>query len=70
MSIDLTDDDEVDPDLATTWFEDITAELDRLSESDRAALATLIRRLAREEIDEARRAALLEFPESFGLDDE
>jgi hypothetical protein len=44
--------------------------MDRLSESDRVALVTLIRRLAGEEMDEARCAALLEFPESFGLDDE
>ena len=59
-----------DPGLATAGFEDIAAELDWLSESDRAALATLIRRLEGEEMDEARRVALLEFSESFGLDNE
>ncbi|CAM5311597.1 hypothetical protein TPAU25S_00907 [Tsukamurella paurometabola] len=29
-AIDLTSDDEVDPDLATTWFEDLADTLDRL----------------------------------------
>jgi hypothetical protein len=68
-SIDLTDDEEVDPDLATTWFEDVAYELQRLPAADRTALATLIHRLAEEETNESRRVALLEFPESFGLED-
>jgi hypothetical protein len=70
IAIDLTDDEEVDPDLATTWFEDVAYTLNQLPQSARSGLAALVRRLADEESDPVRRNALLEFPESFGLDEE
>ncbi|MCD0485628.1 hypothetical protein LO771_25375 [Streptacidiphilus sp. ASG 303] len=66
--IDLTDDEEVDPDLATRWFEDLAYRLDQLSREDRSKLAEIVRQMAERESVPARRGALLEFPENLGLD--
>jgi hypothetical protein len=68
-AIDLTDDDEVDPDVASPWFEGVAAEFDRLSDENRRELAGLIRRVAVEETNPTFRAAILAVPESFGLED-
>jgi len=69
-AIDLTDDEEVDPDLASGWFEGVAAEFDQLGDEDRRKLADLIRQAAAEERNPKFRAAMLAIPESFGLEDE
>jgi hypothetical protein len=50
-AIDLTDDDEVDPDVTSPWFEGVAAELDRLNDEDRRDLVGLIRRAVAQETD-------------------
>jgi hypothetical protein len=70
ISIDMTDDDDVDPDICVPWFEDVTYKLGRLSVDDRHRLARLIRELAEREPDARRQAALLETPEHLGLEDD
>jgi hypothetical protein len=69
-AIDLTDEDDVDPDLATTWFEDVADHLGRLSTEDRHRLAALFREAAMEETRPDFREAMLEVPENFGLEDD
>jgi|GEM_PF-4665663 len=68
-SIDLTTDEEVDPDLATAWFDDVADRFARLDPDDRAALAALFRRAAAEEPRAELREAMLSIPEDFGLVD-
>lgn len=69
-AIDMTDEDDVDPDLATTWFEDVADNLGRLSAEDRQRLAALFREAAMEETRPDFREAMLEVPENFGLEDD
>ncbi|MBT2488815.1 hypothetical protein J7E96_09825 [Streptomyces sp. ISL-96] len=69
-AIDLTDEDDVDPDLATTWFEDVADHLGRLSAEDRHRLAALFREAAMDETRPEFREAMLEVPENFGLEDD
>ncbi|MEU3103152.1 hypothetical protein [Streptomyces griseoflavus] len=69
-AIDLTSDDEVDPDLATTWFEDLADTLDRLPAADRARLADLFAAAAERETRPDVRASMARLPEDLGLDDE
>ncbi len=69
-TIDMTDEDEVDPDLVTTWFEDVAYNLGRLSTEDRHRLAALFREAAMEETRPEFREAMLEVPENFGLEDD
>ncbi|MFI6878216.1 hypothetical protein ACIBL6_32740 [Streptomyces sp. NPDC050400] len=69
-SIDMTDDDEVDPDLATRWLEDVAATFGRLSSSDRLRLAQFFRDAAEHESRAAVRASMMELPNDLGLEDE
>ncbi|WP_329366186.1 hypothetical protein OG896_16460 [Streptomyces sp. NBC_00669] len=69
-AIDMTTDDEVDPDLATTWFEDVAAQFDGLSDEDRRGLAQLFRQVAAGETQLRLREAMMSIPESFGLEDD
>ncbi|MFD8965888.1 hypothetical protein ACFV0C_12955 [Streptomyces sp. NPDC059568] len=69
-TIDLTSDEEVDPDLATTWFEELAYTLDQLPPTDRLRLAALFRRAAEQESRPEVRAAMQELPEGFGLEEE
>ncbi|WP_431986811.1 hypothetical protein [Streptomyces griseoflavus] len=69
-AIDLTSDDEVDPDLATTWFEDLADTLDRLPAAERARLADLFAAAAERETRPDVRASMARLPEDLGLDDE
>ncbi|MFJ2953989.1 hypothetical protein [Streptomyces sp. NPDC087270] len=69
-AIDLTTDDEVDPDLATTWFEDVAAQFDGLETEDRSKLAQLFRQAAAEEAQPRFRNAMMSIPESFGLEED
>ncbi|MFD5813083.1 hypothetical protein [Streptomyces sp. NPDC127038] len=69
ISIDMTDDDDVDPDVCVPWFEDIADKFNQLSVEDRHRLAQIIREVASREPDAQRQAALLETPEHLGLED-
>lgn len=69
-AIDMTTEDEVDPDLATTWFEDVAAQFDGLGNEDRRGLAQLFRQVAAEETQPRFREAMMSIPESFGLEDD
>lgn len=69
-AIDMTSDEEVDPDLATTWFEDLADTLGRLPSADRLRLAGLFRAAAEQEARPDVRASMMELPEDFGLEDE
>jgi hypothetical protein len=69
-AIDVTDDEEVDPDLATKWFENVAYNFHQLSASDRHKLAILFREAASRETNPEFRAAMLEVPENLGLEDD
>jgi hypothetical protein len=70
-TIELSSDEEIDPDVATTIYEPIGAIFRRMSSQDRRRLAELVARSAALETDPARREVIAQFPDSFGLlDDE
>lgn len=69
-AIDMTSDEEVDPDVATTWFEDLADTLGRLPSADRLRLAGLFRAAAEQEARPDVRASMMELSEDFGLEDE
>ena len=69
-AIDMTSDEEVDPDVATTWFEDLADTLGRLPSADRLRLAGLFRAAAEQEVRPDVRASMMELSEDFGLEDE
>ncbi|MFF1416132.1 hypothetical protein [Streptomyces sp. NPDC058280] len=69
-AIDLRSDEEVDPDLATTWFEDLAHAFDQLPSADRLRLAALFGEAAEQESRPEVRAAMSELPEGFGLEEE
>ncbi|MGY5061192.1 hypothetical protein ACWDFR_45430 [Streptomyces sp. 900105755] len=70
VSIDLSDEETVDSDFASSAFEDVMAAFEELSEGDRVVISQIIQSMAESESSSARREALLELPESFGLIDE
>ncbi|MFD6555006.1 hypothetical protein [Streptomyces sp. NPDC058398] len=69
VSIDMTDDEDVDPDVCVPWLEDVADKLNQLSTDDRYRLAQVIREVAGREPDARRQAALLETPYHLGLED-
>ncbi|MFJ7947644.1 hypothetical protein ACIQ6K_28930 [Streptomyces sp. NPDC096354] len=69
VSIDMSDDDDVDPDICVPWLEDVASTLNQLSAGDRHRLAQIIREVAGRESDAQRQAALLETPDHLGLED-
>ncbi|MFE2536932.1 hypothetical protein [Streptomyces sp. NPDC059371] len=69
VSIDMTDDEDVDPDVCVPWFEDVAHKLSRLPADDRHRLAQVIQEVADREPDTRRRAALLETPDYLRLED-
>ncbi|MEU1281449.1 maleylpyruvate isomerase family mycothiol-dependent enzyme [Streptomyces sp. NPDC005805] len=69
-SIDASDEEELDPDIAVRWLEDAGAVLDRLSPAGRTRLARLFRDAAARQPAGPARSALLRVPEGFGLDDD
>ncbi|MFF7858721.1 hypothetical protein [Streptomyces sp. NPDC007904] len=69
-AIDMTSDEEVDPDLATTWFEDLADTLGQLPPADRMRLTELFRAAAEQETRPDVRASMRELPEDLGLEDE
>ncbi|MFE7215885.1 hypothetical protein ACFU93_39545 [Streptomyces sp. NPDC057611] len=69
-AIDMTSDEEVDPDLATTWFEDLAGTLGQLPPTDRLRLAGLFKAAAEQETRPHVRASMLGLPVNFGLEEE
>lgn len=67
ISIDLSDDDEIDPDVAGKIVEPVVAYLRSVGEEDRNALANLFAECAQDERDPDRREAAIEFPGSLDL---
>lgn len=70
VSIDLTDDDELDPDVAAALVEPVTAMARDLTPEDRAKLVSLIETAAQSETDPVRQRSMLALPEDLGLLDE
>ncbi|MGS2589992.1 hypothetical protein [Streptomyces hebeiensis] len=70
VSIDLADDDEIDPDVATDLVEPVAALFRDVPAEDRAALAALLRECAELETDPVRQRSMLALPEDIGLLDE
>ena len=71
ISIELTDDEDIDPDVATKITEPVGGllrdALDNASEKDRQAMIRLFREIATEEGVPERRELALEFPEAMCL---
>ncbi|GGW81704.1 hypothetical protein [Streptomyces lomondensis] len=70
VSIDLTDDDDLDPDVASQIVEPIAAMARDLEPPERAELASLIRTAADSETDPVRQRSMRTLPEDIGLLDE
>jgi hypothetical protein len=69
-SLDLSDDDLVDPGFVTDVLDDVATHLEPLDDADRTHLVALIRAHAAAEPDEDRREVFADAPEDFGLLDE
>nr|WP_324290129.1 hypothetical protein [Streptomyces sp. H34-AA3] len=67
VSIDLADDDDIDPDIATDIVEPVAALFRDLSEDDRRALAAIIVEVSELESDPVRKRSMLQLPEEIGL---
>ncbi|WP_439678144.1 hypothetical protein [Embleya sp. MST-111070] len=67
VSIDLTDDDDIDPDVATDILEPAAALFRNLSEEGRQEVVTLMRECAELEENPKRRRAILALPEAIGI---
>lgn len=67
VSIDLSDDDDIDPDVATGILEPVAALLRNGEIEDQQAIAELLRECAEEESDPERRATALDLPAALGL---
>jgi hypothetical protein len=67
IAIDLSDDDDIDPDVATDLLEPVAALLQASPEQIRAALVALIIQSGNEEIDPARRRRALDVADAMGL---
>ncbi|WP_030397626.1 hypothetical protein [Kitasatospora purpeofusca] len=70
VSIDLTDDDDIDPDIATDILELAAAFFRDLSEEGRREATSLILQCAEMEDKPERKRAILELPEAIGILDE
>jgi len=67
ISIDLSDDDDIDPDVVTKLLEPIAADLNHIGAEPKTALIALLTGLAEEETDPQRRMIALDFPSAIGL---
>jgi hypothetical protein len=66
-SIELSDDDDIDPDVATTILEPVGALFLGMTNDERQQLSELMRFCAESESNPDRRQIILDFPEAFGL---
>ncbi|MCX5122908.1 phage tail assembly chaperone [Streptomyces sp. NBC_00347] len=67
VSIDLADDEDMDPDIAADIIEPAAALFKELSEDDRRALAAIIVEVSELESDPVRKRSMLNLPEEIGL---
>jgi hypothetical protein len=67
VSIDLTDDGDIDPDVATSLLEPVVALLQGVAEDDRRALIGLFAECAQDEENPDRRRVADGFPDALGL---
>ncbi|WP_256355789.1 hypothetical protein [Streptomyces sp. PKU-EA00015] len=67
VSIDLADDGDIDPDIATDIIEAAAALFKELSEDDRRALAAIILEVSELESDPVRKRWMLHLPEEMSL---
>lgn len=67
VSIDLTDDDDIDPDVATEILEPVNALFRDLSPEDRRTLAAMLVELSGMETDPVRQASMAQLPDDMGL---
>ncbi|UNO41727.1 hypothetical protein [Streptomyces sp. MST-110588] len=67
VSIDLTEDGDIDPDVATDILEPAAALFRGLSEEGRREVASLMLQCAELEDNPERKRAILELPEAIGL---
>ncbi|MFJ1616817.1 hypothetical protein [Streptomyces sp. NPDC088249] len=67
VSIDLTDDEDIDPDIATNILEPAAALFRDLSEEGRREVTSLILECAELEENPERRRVILGLPEAIGL---
>lgn len=70
VSIDLTDDDDLDPDVASEIVEPVAGMARGLGRAERAELAFLIQAAADSETDPVRQRSMRALPEDVGLLDE
>ncbi|MFJ6655833.1 hypothetical protein ACIQNG_05630 [Streptomyces sp. NPDC091377] len=70
VSIDLTDDEDIDPDVATDILEPAAALFRDLSEEGRREVTSLVLECAELEENPERRRVILGLPEAIGLLDE
>lgn len=67
VSIDLSDDELVDPEFATAVLGDAVSVLGDLTPEERMQISEIIAEYAETESDERRRAALRDLPDDLGL---
>ncbi|MFE7413808.1 hypothetical protein [Streptomyces laurentii] len=67
ISIEMTDDEDIDPDVSTAIVEPVGFLLNNVSDEIRQQLVRLFRELAEEEELPDRQSMALEFPEAMGL---
>ncbi|AGL21502.1 hypothetical protein [Actinoplanes sp. N902-109] len=70
VSIELTSDDEIAPETATTLLDDLAAALEDLSDAERDELVDYIEELADATRDADRREVLLDLPDTLALTDD
>lgn len=69
-SIELTSDDEIDPQTATSLLDDVATTLEDLTDDESDDLVDLIEELAEQTRDAERRDVLLDLPDTLGLTDD
>jgi hypothetical protein len=69
-SIELSDDDDIDPDIATTILEPIGALFRSMTEEERVEFTELMGQCAESEVNPERREIILGIPDAFGLTDQ
>lgn len=66
-SIELADDNDIDPDVASSLMEPVAALLQSASREDRERIQSLIIQAAESERNSTRKDMILSIPEGFGL---
>ncbi|TDD89287.1 hypothetical protein E1293_04945 [Actinomadura darangshiensis] len=67
ISIDLSDDDDIDPDVATGLLEPVAALLQEMPRADRRRLTEFMLEYANDEANAERSATALDLPTALGL---